>query len=74
MQESATRWNEEPVNPAPVLCTSEESVATSRPRQTVRMPEKYKDYKLYQFFGLAMNSVRVCFNSVVYWDWIVVSL
>ena len=50
MQESATRWNEEPVNPAPVLCTSEEStsVATSGPRQTVRMPEKYKDYKLYQ--------------------------
>jgi len=48
MQESATTWNEEPVNPAPVSCTSEESVATSRPRQTVRMPEKYKDYKLYK--------------------------
>ena len=26
----------------------EESIATSRPRRTVRMPEKYKDYVLYE--------------------------
>ena len=30
----------------------EESIATSRPRRTVRMPEKYKDYVLYE-----LNSV-----------------
>ena len=48
VQESATTGNEEPVNPAPVSSNSEESVATSRPRRTVGMPEKYKDYKLYQ--------------------------
>ena len=30
----------------------EESIVTSRPRRTVRMPEKYKDYVLYE-----LNSV-----------------
>ena len=30
----------------------EESIGTSRPRRTVRMPEKYKDYVLYE-----LNSV-----------------
>ena len=30
----------------------EEGIATSRPRRTVRMPEKYKDYVLYE-----LNSV-----------------
>lgn len=30
----------------------EENIATSRPRRTVRMPEKYKDYVLYE-----LNSV-----------------
>ena len=48
VQESATTGNEEPVNPAPVSSNSEEIVATSGPRRTVGMPEKYKDYKLYQ--------------------------
>lgn len=48
VQESAATGNEEPVIPAPVSRNSEESEATSRPRRTVRMPEKYKDYELYQ--------------------------
>ena len=37
---------------APNTLPLEESIATSRPRRTVRMPEKYKDYVLYE-----LNSV-----------------
>ena len=38
----------EAVSPAVASSTLKESTVTSRPRQTIRMPEKYKDYVLYQ--------------------------
>ena len=44
--------SQEAVTSAPNSLPPEESVATSRPRRTVRMPEKYKDYVLYE-----LNSV-----------------
>ena len=38
----------EAVSPAVAPSTLEESTVTSRSSQTIRMPEKYKDYVLYQ--------------------------
>ncbi|XP_068669993.1 uncharacterized protein [Montipora capricornis] len=38
----------EAVSPAVAPSTLEESTVTPRPKQTIRMPEKYKDYVLYQ--------------------------
>ena len=38
----------EAVSPAVASNTLEESTVTSRPSRTIRMPEKYKDYVLYQ--------------------------
>ena len=48
LQEATEAASQETPNSLPL----EESVATSRPRRTVRMPEKYKDYVLYE-----LNSV-----------------
>ena len=38
---------------APNTLPLEESIATSRPRRTVRMPEKYKDYVLHELNSVA---------------------
>ena len=52
VQEATEGATQEAVTSAPNSLPPEESVATSRPRRTVRMPEKYKDYVLYE-----LNSV-----------------
>ena len=52
VQEATEGALQEAVTSAPNSLPPEESVATSRPRRTVRMPGKYKDYVLY-----GLNSV-----------------
>ena len=48
LPETTKAISQETTNTLPL----EESIVTSRPRQTVRMPEKYKNYVLYE-----LNSV-----------------
>ena len=48
LPETTKAISQETTNTLPL----EESIVTSRPRRTVRMPEKYKDYVLYE-----LNSV-----------------
>ena len=47
-QELTENVSEKAVSPAVASSTLEESAVTSQPRRTIRMPEKYKDYVLYQ--------------------------
>ena len=47
-KELTENTSEEPVSPTVTSSTLEESVATLRPQRTINMPQKYKDYALYQ--------------------------
>ena len=62
--------SQEAVSSAPNSLPLEQSLATSTPRRTVRMPEKYKDYVFYKLNAVDILDlfliVRICFMLLMF--------
>lgn len=70
LHEATEGASQEAVSSAPNSLPLEESLATSTPRRTVRMPEKYKDYVFYELNAVDTLDlfliVRICFMLLMF--------
>ena len=60
VQETTEGASQEVVTSVPNSLPPGESVAASRPNRTVRMPEKYKDYVLYELNSVDTLDIEFC--------------